>query len=409
MKKLFVCILLILALPYISLAAILVPNTNVHHDSCRLSSGLVVVAYGDYINLRSGYPSVVAGTGSGASISWGTPLVLDAVNPCAQIRITAFNTDLPNPTACVTYSWYGVGFNEIWVQMISVDPATLNITAGVAQYVGWSISNVHGYYKDVVRISNTKGAVVFGNSYGCAPGYAVETALRGCGFDVDANPGRTISNIPQLNGDACPTLIHNIFPFCIRVAVLDAASSKIVMSYRDNALTTDQYVTACTVQANNTLTVGAPVEVQNDAVNKYLTDIVSTEVDKFAVYYEDADVSPHNTYTKIGTAAGLVITIQPTSVLVLSGEAPCAVEMYEDLLVHSTDESIGSVSVGAASVSDLNRGYLNPGVANGHLTVCAFDSSRPNNFTFLYFYTNQFPDNNLHYGLLLYSWQPTIH
>jgi hypothetical protein len=240
---------------------------------CALSSTTVVVAY---LAPGTGYPTVVAGTISGTTITWGTP-----VTATAAINGTVFLSAMSSTTAMLCYG-YSTPATSVFARGINVSGTTVTVSAQSA----------------AMNTLSTLGSLC-------------QTAFTSTTIGVGWTSQSINSSIQVIthNGTSAPTLgtalsiLNTVAPtgivFSPNLVCLSATSAVVV--YTDN---TSWYAKALTL-SGTTFTAGAAVTLTNFSIGSTTNTITGTAVSATEALF----MGPNGAQVKV-TVSGTTVSAQ---------------------------------------------------------------------------------------------------
>ena len=264
----------------------------------------VVIAYEDDAN--SDYGNAVVGTVSGTSISFGTPVVFEE----ASVNNIAAVYDVNAQKIVIIYKDVGNGSQGTVIEGTVSGTSISFGTAAVFEAGGATFNNaVYDPNEKKIVFSYQDGnnssrgtALVFQTGYTAATGGTIAD-----GSAVVVNANGTVSTVSQEASSAGTAAVYNSGSTGRSAVGYDPVNKKIVIVYQDAG--NSNYGTAIvgTVDASNkSISFGSEV-VFESASSDHFAIAFDTSAQKFLIVYEDSGNSSYGTGI-VGTVSGTSIS-----------------------------------------------------------------------------------------------------
>ena len=289
----------------------------------------VVVAYRDHGN--SQYGTAVVGTVSGASISFGTPVVFES----AVITHTRTAFEASQGKAVITFGDEGDSFKA---KAIAGTVSGTSISFGTAVEVDASYGDV-----TVVPVGSSK--VVFSFQDGSNSNYGVARVgtLSGTSISLGSNATFESANSSRMS------------------MAYDSTNDRVVIAYRDFA--NSSYLTAVVGTVSGTsISFGTPVVASSSSSTDYSATVFDSTNDRIAIAWPDSGDSSKGKAI-VGTVSGTSISFG-SAVEFLSATT---------LYVSGTFDSNSGKVIFTARNNDAGEAFVFPATISG--TSISFDSA----------------------------------
>jgi len=329
-------------------AAIFRATLPVGCSVCALSSTLVIAVWEDAGVLDLGY--VVAGSISGATITWGTAIPFSGVSTVAIPQVTALDAT----HAVISYVDTG---DSSKVKAIALSVSTLTITLGGVIVTVDASANTDAV--SVTTLSSSKALVVWNNA--TSKGRAM--VLDVSGTTITTNTGYQFNSTAQVTD-------------CV-VSAISATQALVVYADVGNS----SYGTAQVLDISSSTVTGNTEYVFKSSVSTVFR-IAAISSSKFSIVYRNAGDSNYIT-TQVLTVAGTVVS-NGSSVRVVNyadsagyaaispADSQSAFIFYQTV---TTNKGTGVVSTIPGSTSTMGTPVNVQNSVTSEVAVCQLDST----------------------------------